>query len=42
MKAETGEAIRASGLPRSELFVTTKLWNNHYGYDAALYAFERV
>ena len=30
-----GEAIRASGLPREEIFVTTKLWNDFHGYDAA-------
>lgn len=36
---EVGEAIRASGLPRSELFVTTKLWNSDHGYEKALRAF---
>ena len=35
-----GEAIAASGLPREELFVTTKLWNTEHGYDAALRAFD--
>lgn len=37
-----GEAIRASGLPRQELFITTKLWNERQaeGYDASLKAFE--
>lgn len=33
-----GEAVRASGIPRSQIFVTTKLWNNDHGYDAALAA----
>ncbi|MGB8815463.1 MAG: aldo/keto reductase [Paracoccaceae bacterium] len=28
-----GQGIRASGLPRIELFVTTKVWNNRQGYD---------
>ncbi|WKX73274.1 aldo/keto reductase [Streptomyces sp. XD-27] len=36
----TGQAIAASGIPRDELFVTTKLWNNEHGYDAALRAFD--
>src|ERR687890_2823512 len=33
---EVGEALRASGLPREELFVTSKLPGRHHGYDAAL------
>jgi diketogulonate reductase-like aldo/keto reductase len=40
-EAEVGKAVRASGVPREELFVTTKLWNDEHGYDAALAAFER-
>ncbi len=35
-----GKAIAASGVPREELFVTTKLWNAHHGYDATLRAHE--
>jgi 2,5-diketo-D-gluconate reductase A len=35
-----GEAIAASGIPREELFVTTKLWNSQQGHDEALAAFE--
>lgn len=35
-----GEGIRASGLPREEVFVTTKVWNEQQGYDAALKAIE--
>ncbi|EME54002.1 aldo/keto reductase [Amycolatopsis decaplanina] len=35
-----GEAVRTSGLPREELFVTTKLWNTEHGYDSALRAFD--
>jgi methylglyoxal/glyoxal reductase len=34
-------AIRASGIPRDEIFVTTKLWNNSHGYERALTAFEK-
>jgi 2,5-diketo-D-gluconate reductase A len=33
-----GRAIAASALPREELFVTTKVWNNDQGYDATLRA----
>ncbi|MER8043459.1 aldo/keto reductase [Streptomyces sp. NPDC094032] len=36
----TGKAVAASGLPREELFVTTKLWNSEQGYDATLRAFD--
>lgn len=28
-----GRAIRASGVPREQVFVTTKVWNNEQGYD---------
>jgi 2,5-diketo-D-gluconate reductase A len=30
-----GEAIHASGLPREEIFVTTKCWNDDHGYEQA-------
>lgn len=36
----TGQAVAASGVPREELFLTTKLWNNDHGYDNALRAFD--
>ncbi|MEU9399142.1 aldo/keto reductase [Streptomyces sp. SID4985] len=36
----TGKAIAASGLPREDIFVTTKLWNSDHGYDATLRAFD--
>ncbi|MFC4607021.1 aldo/keto reductase [Streptomyces maoxianensis] len=39
-EAGTGRAVAASGLPREELFVTTKLWNSDQGYDKALRAFD--
>lgn len=35
-----GEAVRNSGLSRSDIFVTTKLWNGDQGFDAALKAFD--
>jgi 2,5-diketo-D-gluconate reductase A len=36
-----GEAIRRSGLDRSEIFVETKVWISDYGYDATLHAFDK-
>ncbi|MGQ4616715.1 aldo/keto reductase [Nocardia sp. R7R-8] len=36
----TGRAIRESGLPRDEIYVTTKLWNADQGYDSTLRAFD--
>ncbi len=35
-----GEAVRASGLPREEVFVTTKLANDDQGAESGLAAFE--
>lgn len=35
-----GQAIRESGVPREDIFVTTKLWNEFHGYDEALQAFQ--
>lgn len=35
-----GAAIRNSGIAREDLFVTTKLWVQDYGYDNALKAFD--
>jgi len=40
-EAGVGRAIAASGLPRDELFVTTKLWNSEQGYDSTLKAFDQ-
>ena len=36
-----GEGIRQSGIPRNEIFVTSKLWNQSRGYDTTLKAFEK-
>jgi len=33
-----GDAMAASGVPREDIFVTTKLWNTEQGYDTALRA----
>lgn len=38
-EAGVGQAIRDSGIPREEIFVTTKVWNNEQGYDNTLKAF---
>lgn len=35
-----GAGIKASGLKRSDIFLTTKLWNKDQGYDSTLKAFE--
>ncbi|WP_100374254.1 aldo/keto reductase [Bacillus sp. FJAT-45037] len=35
-----GEAIRASDIPREDIFVTTKVWNDDQGYEKTLQAFE--
>ena len=40
-EAEVGAAVRESGVPRKEIFVTTKLWNSERGYDSTLRAFDR-
>lgn len=34
-----GDAIRESGIPRNEIFITTKLWISDYGYEKAKKAF---
>ncbi|MFC9793725.1 aldo/keto reductase [Streptomyces sp. NPDC057695] len=36
----TGRALAASGVPREDLFVTTKLWNSDQGFDSTLKAFD--
>jgi len=36
-----GRAIQRGGVPREELFVTTKLWISEAGYESARKAFER-
>lgn len=40
-EADVGRAVRESGLPRREVFVTTKLWNSDQGYASGLRAFDR-
>lgn len=38
---EVGKAVRESGIPREEIFVTTKLWNSDHGYDNTIKVFQR-
>jgi diketogulonate reductase-like aldo/keto reductase len=35
-----GQGIRECGVPREQLFITTKVWNADHGYDSTLRAFE--
>jgi 2,5-diketo-D-gluconate reductase A len=37
---ETGRAVAASGVPRDELYLVTKLWNSEQGYESTLAAFD--
>ena len=32
-EAEVGDAIKESGIPREEFFITTKIWIDNYGYE---------
>lgn len=34
-EADVGRAVRDSGIPREEIFITSKLWLQDYGYEAA-------
>ncbi|KOO42694.1 aldo/keto reductase [Priestia koreensis] len=36
-----GKGIRESGIPREELFITTKVWNTEQGYDETLATFDQ-
>ncbi len=40
-EAGVGEAIKASGLPREEFFITTKIWISNAGYDKAKASIEQ-
>ncbi|MGE5807541.1 MAG: aldo/keto reductase [Nitrospirota bacterium] len=37
---DVGRAVRDSDIPREEVFITTKLWNDDQGYDSAMRAFD--
>ena len=41
-EATVGKALAVAGIPREELFVTTKVWNTDRGYDATLKGVRRV
>jgi diketogulonate reductase-like aldo/keto reductase len=36
-----GNAVKASGIPREEIFITSKVWNTDQGYKTTLDAFEK-
>ncbi len=38
---EVGAALRASGLLRGEVFLTTKVWNDDQGFESTLRAYDR-
>ena len=38
---QVGEAVRNSGLNRSEVFLETKIWISDYGYDKTLHGFDK-
>ena len=38
---DVGEAVRNAELPRDQIFITTKLWNDDQGFDSTLRAFEQ-
>ena len=40
-ESDVGRAVKDSDIDRSELFITTKLWNKDQGYDAAIEACEK-
>jgi len=35
-----GKAVRESGIPRNEVFITSKVWNSDQGYQSTLKAFD--
>lgn len=37
-----GRGIKSSGISRSELFITSKVWNTERGYDKTMKAFEKT
>jgi diketogulonate reductase-like aldo/keto reductase len=38
---QVGEAVRASGLDRSDVFIETKVWVTDFGHDETLHAFDK-
>ncbi|PKM67656.1 MAG: 2,5-diketo-D-gluconic acid reductase [Firmicutes bacterium HGW-Firmicutes-2] len=41
-EVSVGKAMKASGIPREEIFLTSKLWNDDHGYAATYRAFEET
>ncbi|MBC1273805.1 aldo/keto reductase [Listeria booriae] len=39
-ETSVGQGIRESGIPREDLFITSKVWNADLGYEATLAAFD--
>jgi diketogulonate reductase-like aldo/keto reductase len=39
-ETDVGRAVQESGIRRDDVFITTKVWNSHQGYDSTLYACE--
>lgn len=39
-EADVGAGLRESGIPRAEVFITTKVWNDDQGYDSTLRALD--
>lgn len=40
-EAQVGRALRSAAIPRSDIFLATKVWNSDLGYDRTLVAFDR-
>lgn len=40
-EADVAKGLAESGVPRDQVFITTKLWNDDQGYDEALRAFDQ-
>lgn len=41
-EVSVGEGIKASGIAREEIFITSKVWNSEQGYEKTLKAFEKT
>ncbi|NVM03178.1 MAG: aldo/keto reductase [Candidatus Helarchaeota archaeon] len=40
-ESEVGNAVKKSGIPREEIFITTKVWFTDFGHDAAIKSFNK-
>lgn len=40
-EVSVGQGIKESGVPRKDIFLTSKVWNDEQGYESTLAAFER-